>query len=161
MALFIFFMTFLISAVAFAYPNVGDKVQWTGSVSRADGNYVPVKIIKEVTAFDKNSAKWTVKYETTIGQETTTKMLEVDSLFSPDRYKEIIAHCEEQGGILEKVAAPAGTYETCKITTTTSEGISIERWWGNIPFGVVGKNTRSPQDTKNPQLDIESLLAGL
>lgn len=157
---FTFCFALLLSGAVFAYPNIGDKVQWTGVVSQPNGGSTEVKISKEVISFDKKTSKWTVKYEATMGAETTTKLIEEEDLFSPKRYKEIIAQCTSQGGVLEKVKAPAGTYETCKITTTTSEGTLVEKWWGNIPFGVVSKNTRAP-NAGGTKPDLNSVIAGL
>lgn len=156
---FIFSFMLLFSLESYSYPEVGDKVRWTGSVN-TQGGQTSVNITKEVVSYNKDTKKWIVRYEVIMGEEKITKLLEVDELYSPERYKEILSHCSSQGGTLEKITAPAGTYETCKISTTTADGILIEKWWGNIPFGVVGKNTRDIT-TKSNKLDLNSIVAGL
>nr|WP_295902440.1 hypothetical protein [uncultured Bdellovibrio sp.] len=159
--LFTFFFATLLAGTAFAYPNVGDKVQWTGTVKQPDGSLMEVKIIKEVTSFNKKENKWTVKYEATMGSETSTQLIQVDNLYSPDRYKEMMANCMLQGGTVEKISTPAGNYDTCKMTTVASDGSTVEKWWGNIPFGVVSKSTRTNNTAVLKKPDLNSVIAGL
>ncbi|WP_253721008.1 DUF333 domain-containing protein [Bdellovibrio bacteriovorus] len=152
------------SLQAWAYPSVGDKVQWTGTVQQRDGTQKSVRIVKEVVKFDKDTKKWTVKYEATMGNDVVSEHLEVTDLYSPERFKQILANCVTNGGILEKVEAPpAGTYDTCKMTTKNADGSIVEKWWGNIPFGVVSKSTKAV--VKGKKLadipDLQSIVAGL
>ncbi len=160
MKLLIFFSLFLFSCLSEAYPSVGDKVKWTGSVNTLEGGVTPVIITKEVVKFNSASKKWTVKYEAAMGEDRTSKLIEVEELYSPTKFKEILAKCEAEGGLREKVTAPAGTYETCKMTVTTEDGVRVEKWWGDIPFGVVGKNTQDLKTRAN-KLDLNSIVAGL
>ncbi|WP_374073522.1 hypothetical protein [Bdellovibrio bacteriovorus] len=159
--IFTFFFATLLAAAAFGYPNVGNKVQWTGEVTHPDGTSVEVKIVKEVIAQDRKTKKWTVKFVATMGSETTTQIIEVDSLYSPERYKEIMANCILQGGKIEKITTPAGMYDTCKMTMVTADGSTVEKWWGDIPFGVVSKNTRDASTGEVKKPDLNSVVAGL
>ncbi|WII71657.1 hypothetical protein QJS83_14405 [Bdellovibrio sp. 22V] len=157
----IFSFSILFGSTVLAYPNVGDKVSWTGSINQADGTVVPVKITKEVIDYNKSTKKWSVKYEATMGKETSTQLLDVDNLYSKERYKEIISKCESQGGKIEVITTDPGIYETCKMTIVTPEGVVVEKWWGNIPFGVVSKNTRNEKPSKYEKPDLDSIIAGL
>lgn len=154
-------LSILLAAVSFAYPNVGDKVRWEGSINLVDGSTTPIKIVKEVLKHDPETKKWTVKYETTLGHDVSSEISEVDELFSPDKFKELIAHCTANGGTLQTFKAPAGTYETCKTTTVNSEGVTVEKWWGNIPFGIVSKATKDSRNIKTKKPDVRSVIADL
>ncbi|WP_415063926.1 hypothetical protein [Bdellovibrio sp.] len=153
-------LIFLCVTQGLAYPGVGDKVQWTGTIRLLDGSNTPVHISKEVSAFNARTHMWTIKLETTLGEKKSSKVMEVAELYTPEKFKTLIAGCLSQGGVLEKITAPAGTYETCKITETTPEGLVVEKWWGDIPFGVVSKSTKD-FTTKVDLKDLDSLLAGL
>lgn len=155
----IFLLFFLLARVGMAYPDVGDKVSWTGEIISAHGAKQAVHITKEVLA-KKNETQWQVKITATVGTNKTEQILTVDELFTPEKYNALMSSCQTNGGVLEKLAAPAGTYDTCKMTTTLSDGTVVERWWGDIPFGVVSKSTRTagPGDT---QPDLNSIVAGL
>lgn len=152
---------FLYTLHGHAYPSVGDKVKWEGSINLIDGSTTPIQITKEVLKFDPEIKKWIVKYQSTVGPDTSTEIVEAENLFSPEQYQELISGCTSKGGVLQKFTAPAGTYETCKMTTTTSEGVVIEKWWGNIPFGVVSKATKDPRNIKITKPNIKSVIADL
>ncbi|MGZ3774434.1 MAG: hypothetical protein ACXVCY_11275 [Pseudobdellovibrionaceae bacterium] len=159
----LFFFTFFLfyGLQTYAYPNVGDKVKWEGNISLIDGSTTPVQIVKEVLKYNPQAKKWTVRYQATIGKNTSTEINEVDELYSPEKFKTLLAECTSHGGVLQKFKAPAGTYETCKITTTNSEGVVVEKWWGDIPFGVVSKATKDSRDFKDKKIDPTSLIADL
>lgn len=152
---------FLFATQSYAYPDIGDKVKWEGSINLIDGSTTPIQITKEVLKYNQSTKKWTIKYQATVGNNTSTETNEVDELFSPDKYKEIISNCTTKGGVLQKFKAPAGTYETCKITTINSEGVQVEKWWGDIPFGVVSKATKDTRDLKQKKPDVNSVIADL
>lgn len=161
MAIYFSILSFLFITQSFAYPNVGDKVKWEGSINLIDGSITPVQITKEVLKFDSETKKWTVKFQVSVAKETSTEITEVEDLFSPDKYKELISNCSSKGGVLQNFTAPAGTYETCKMTTTTSDGVVIEKWWGNIPFGIVSKATKDSRNIKANKPDLRSVIADL
>ncbi|XGC79595.1 hypothetical protein ACES2L_09680 [Bdellovibrio bacteriovorus] len=150
-----------LASYAGAYPNVGDKVTWNGTMNMVDGTKEEIKITKEVLAFNKETRKWTVKYDADIGKDRTSKISEVEDLYSPEKYKEILASCVQKGGILEDITTSVGMYKTCKLTSIGSDGSIVEKWWGNLPFGVVSRKTQdaSSQIAKRP--DLNSILTGL
>lgn len=154
-------LTILMTSATHAYPNVGDKVSWTGTLSTLNGVINPVKITKEVISQDSKKNLWKVRIEATVGKEKTSEVLELKELYSPTNFKSILAECEKNGGTREKLTAPAGTYDTCKMSMTTADGTLVERWWGDIPFGVVSKNTRDTGKTPAPKSDLDSIIAGL
>ncbi|WP_374030474.1 hypothetical protein [Bdellovibrio bacteriovorus] len=153
--------TTLFITTALAYPNVGDKVSWTGTMSTVNGETNAVKITKEVIGHDEKKNIWKIKIEAVVGTEKTSETMEISDLYSPAKYKALIADCVKNGGTLEKLIAPAGTYDTCKMSMTMADGTMVERWWGDIPFGVVSKNTRDSGKMPISKPDLNSIIAGL
>lgn len=141
-----------------AYPNIGDKVQWTGTLTQQDGKSLPVRITKEIIQHDEPTNKWKIKYEVSLGLTSATKIIDEELQFNQNTLKEILKTCVEKGGQREEVSTSAGKYQTCRLKEKTPDGFVIEKWWGDIPFGVVGKTTIAP--SAKP-LDAESLLVGL
>lgn len=143
----------LLLSFAHAYPRIGDKVQWTGLLQLKSGDTSPVQITKEVVNFDETTKKWRVKYVAHVGDKITTEFIETDELYSPEKHKKMISGCHDQGGKLEDVATSIGKYQTCKITTQTARGMTVDKWWGDIPFGVVSRNTRESAEVETPDLN--------
>ncbi|WP_413574842.1 hypothetical protein ACLVWU_11445 [Bdellovibrio sp. HCB290] len=127
-----------------AYPSIGDKVTWSGTFKDTQGKTSEIKITKEVISFNSDSKQWKVKKDTKVGDETVTETLETADLFTPDKFKEVLKTCVQQGGVIETLETNPGKYETCKTSTTDARGVIIEKWWGDIPFGIVSKSTRGP-----------------
>lgn len=155
----IFTMALSYAFFAPAYPHIGDKVQWKGSFKLRSGDVTPMHIVKEVVGFDEASKKWKVKYVATVGNQVTTEFIETSELYSPEKHKAMISKCQTLGGTIEKVTAPAGVYETCKLISKTPDGMTEEKWWGDIPFGVVGRNTTDSGKNESP--DLNAIARGL
>lgn len=151
----------LASLFANAYPDIGDKVTWSGDFKTADGKTSEIRITKEVVGFEKSSKIWKVKIDTKLGEEILTETIESADLFSPAKYKELLASCEKNGGVIETLKTNPGNYKTCKISTTNEDGIVIEKWWGDIPFGVVSKATKVPTNVANSESALRVATKGL
>ncbi|WP_413581858.1 hypothetical protein [Bdellovibrio sp. HCB288] len=141
---FAFTFVMLSGFAAMAYPNVGDKVTWSGNFKDTQGVTTEIHITKEVVGFNSDTKQWKVKKHTKVGKEDATETIEVADLYNPEKYKEVLENCEKQGGVIETLETNPGKYKTCKISTTDSSGVVIEKWWGDIPFGIVSKSTRGP-----------------
>ncbi|MEK2688377.1 hypothetical protein [Bdellovibrio sp. GT3] len=148
-----YLFTFVIfySAIVQAYPNIGDKVTWSGNIKTATGNTSEVQITKEVIGFNSSSKLWKVKVHTKLGSESLSETIESADLFTPEKYKETLANCQKNGGTIETLQTTPGKYETCKLSTTNEDGTIIENWWGDIPFGIVSKETRVPATITNSE----------
>lgn len=143
-----------------AYPAVGDKVTWSGNLKRVDGTDYNIKITKEVVAFDAKESSWKIKVDAIMGQQKSSDIFITKDLYSPKQYKELLANCTSKGGSLESLKLDIGEYQTCKLTTMAEDGTRIEKWWGDIPFGVISKTTRdSGQVAQTPEL--KAILTGL
>ena len=143
-----------------AYPSVGDKVSWMGEINR-NGESLDVKITKEILSHDEKNNLWKIRIDASIGSENNSHIVETSDMYTPDQFKGIIADCVRKGGKLEKLNAPAGSYNTCKMSTTLADGTLVERWWGDIPFGVVSKSTRDSGKIPVAKPDLDSIIAGL
>ncbi|WP_413293539.1 hypothetical protein ACLSU7_00380 [Bdellovibrio sp. HCB185ZH] len=157
---FAFTFVTLGSLQAMAYPSVGDKVTWSGDFKTAEGVASEVQIIKEVVAYNKDTKVWTVKINTRVGQETSTQTIETADLYTPAKYSAMLTQCKDKGGVLETLETNPGKYKTCKITTTEN-GVVIEKWWGDIPFGIVSKATRAPTGVNGNDSPLNVATRGL
>ncbi|WP_413557427.1 hypothetical protein [Bdellovibrio sp. HCB209] len=158
---FLFTFVTLTSLFAKAYPSIGDKVTWSGDFKNAEGKSSEIHITKEVIAFEKSTKTWKVKINTKIGDETLAETIETADLFSPDKYKETLASCEKNGGVIETLETNPGKYKTCKISITNADGVIIEKWWGDIPFGIVSKATKVPPTVANSEAALRVAAQGL
>ncbi|MDG0816686.1 hypothetical protein [Bdellovibrio svalbardensis] len=146
---------------ALAYPSVGDKVTWSGEVQRVDGTSYSIQITKEVIEHDKKDNKWKVKVDAIMGAEKTSDIFESNELYSPSQYKNLLAGCTSKGGTIEDLKLSIGTYKTCKLTTTSEDGTLVEKWWGDIPFGVISKTTKDSGQVAKQNPALKSILVGL
>lgn len=153
--------TLFASIQAFAYPSVGDKVTWNGEFQRVDGTSYNIQITKEVVAFNKKENTWKVKVDAVMGSEKTSDVFESKDLYSPSQYKALLADCTNQGGVIEDLKLNIGTYKTCKISTTTEDGTLVEKWWGDIPFGVISKTTKDSGQVAKHDPELKAVLVGL
>ncbi len=156
----IFTFVMLASTLVHAYPSIGDKVTWSGDFINTAGVISEIQIIKEVVAYNQDTKIWTVKINTKVGTESSTETIETGDLFTPAKYSELLTHCKKNGGVLETLETNPGKYKTCK-TTTTENGVVIEKWWGDIPFGIVSKATRAPTGMKPVDSPLRVAVQGL
>lgn len=154
-------VSFLFCASAFAYPAVGDKVEWAGSIDRLDGTSTQIKVVKEVLSHDTVTKKWTIKKDVTINSETTSETKIEETLYSPEQYKQTLANCEANSGKIEEITVPAGTFKSCMLTSISADGTVDEKWWGDAPFGVVRRNLTEGTNGTTTNLDLNSIINGL
>lgn len=146
---------------AMGYPAIGDKVTWSGELQQSDGFIHKVQITKEVLAFDKDKKLWTIKVEALLGTQKTSEVFEIENLYSPEQYKDLMSKCVSKQGILEELHLDVGTYKTCKLSSTTPGGTRVEKWWGDLPFGIVSKTTLERESIDHHAPDIRTVLIGL
>ncbi|MFS4458503.1 hypothetical protein [Bdellovibrio sp. HCB2-146] len=148
---------------AWAYPKVGDKAEWAGTIVSGDGTSVAVKVTKEVMSFNETTKKWTVKEEKTIGDKMETETNEVSRLYSSEDYTKVIAMCESKGGKLESITVPAGTYNTCSYTKSDKgkdDDETVTKWIGDVPFAIVKKVKDDKEDKEVTTLELQSVTLG-
>lgn len=149
--LFIVLMTHL----AFAYPAVGDRVEWQGEIINKDGQKQAVTFQKEVVAFNSKESLWSVKHTTLHGETPIeSKTLEEKALYTPEKYQALMKACERKGGSIEEIEATTGKYRSCKIVSHKADGTVVETWWSDLPFGIVERKTHTPLGTVSSAFDL-------
>jgi hypothetical protein len=162
---FMMVKTFLAGAVLFgaslamAYPAVGDKVEWTGSVVSSNGTSVPVKITKEVLSYNDTTKKWTVKEDKIVGDKTETETKEKSWMFDSAKYAKLIAECVSKGGTLEDITVAGGTFSTCGYSKTDDDEVK-QRWIGDVPWGIVKSIETDNDDGEVKTLELSSITLG-
>ena len=157
--------SFLAGAVLFgaslsmAYPAVGDKVEWTGSIAYSNGTSVPVKVTKEVLSYNDTTKKWTVREDKIVGDKIESETEEKKWLFDSAKYAKIIAECVTKGGALEDVTVPGGTFATCTFTKTDDDETK-QKWIGDVPWGVVKSVENDMEDGEIKTLELSSITLG-
>ncbi|MNT63603.1 hypothetical protein D3C72_2014350 [compost metagenome] len=82
-------------------------------------------------------------------------------MYSPEQYQQTIANCESNSGKIEEITVPAGTFKSCMLTTIGSDGTVDEKWWGDVPYGVVRRNLTEGTKGATTKLDLNSIINGL
>ncbi|AHZ85466.1 hypothetical protein [Bdellovibrio bacteriovorus] len=156
-------IVFLAANYAIAYPMVGDKVEWTGTVVGTDGTSMDAKGSKEILEQDPTTMKWLVKSWYMVGKWEKMETKYTKKMYTPEKWAMISTHCVAHGGVLEDVTVPAGTYSTCKMTKThdlmdkDDDDGTTTMWWGDVPFGVVKVMHTGEKGTKTFELSTVTL----
>ena len=150
--------TLLAGAMAFAYPSVKDQSTLVGVYTDASGARTDFTQTLLITAFDEPKLMYTVKVTavTSKGQtETQEQQVSEDDLMNGDLVKYLLENCAAQGGKLDKVTVPAGTFDTCALPT--QDGTT---WVGDVIFGIV-KVENKASDGSTMSLQLQSFVDGL
>ncbi|MBO9668464.1 MAG: hypothetical protein J7501_16820 [Bdellovibrio sp.] len=149
-----------VSSFAFAYPTLGDKVEWTGAEVKLDGTSTPITVTKEVTKWDDATMMWTVKVDMTKGDQTSTKEVMTKCLWSPESWTMMKENCVMEGGTLESVTVDAGTYDSCRMNTVSDDGSVTKKWWGDVPFGLIKKEMTDVKAGTKTTVGIKTITPG-
>jgi hypothetical protein len=132
---------FLVSGIAAAaYPTIGDTAVYTmnGSGTLTLSN----------KGFDSSTNQWTIFEDIGNGNMGYAYWSE-DEIFHQAQVLDVLAHCETYGGATETITVPAGTFKTCKISSS-----DVAAWIADVPFGEA--KFVSPQMT----LELKSYTNG-
>lgn len=162
-------LVFLAANYAVAYPMVGDKAEWKGSVVGTDGTSTEVLGSKEILEQDPTTMKWLVKSWMKMGKWERMETKETKKMYTPEKWTKIQTNCVAKGGVLEDVTVPAGTFSTCKFTKTDEDFMPMGKhddddgtmtmWWGDVPFGVV-KATYVSESGKTKTIELSTVTLG-
>lgn len=125
---------FLFPRVSLAFPIIGDYALFDG-VAQTDLGQVNYESSMEVTAIGPEAGMITITSKYIIGGQEQS----IDTAAHAETYLELNAtvdHCSEAGGILETITVPAGTFDTCHMSNTSSNA-QIDFWFGKVPFALV------------------------
>lgn len=153
-------LVFLASSFAMAYPMVGDKSEWTGTVVGPNGTK-EAKASMEVLSQDPTTMMWRVKSWIQVGTWEGWQTRDKKSLYTPERWADILANCESKGGVVGEITVPAGTFNTCMMTEMKNNrdtDHSAVVYWGDVPFGVV--KVVKTHYGKVKTLELSSVVSG-
>ncbi|QDK37021.1 hypothetical protein [Bdellovibrio sp. NC01] len=150
----------LAPTLAFAYPAVGDKAEWSGFKHNWDGTATPMKVTMTVTAWDDATKTWTVTKDVMVDTTTTTTTMMTKCLPTPESAAMILAKCVEMGGRLESVTTPTGTYNTCAGFMGSPETKLMKTWMADVPFGMVKKWMSDATDSSTTTMELTAVTLG-
>ncbi len=133
-----FFVAFLMSQAALAYPAVGDYVKYTGEIKLASGERLPLTAEIELTAFDAAKNAYTVKSMFSLGDqaETTEEAVDAIDLLSSSAIRGLVENCVSNGGQTSEAMVPAGRFDVCVIGQSDGQAKTTYSI-GDVPFAIV------------------------
>ncbi len=149
----------LAATQALAYPTIGDKAEWTGTMVTQDGMSVPVIVIKEVMSYDETTMKWTVHTTKMVGDKVENETKEMFHMYTPEKYQKMIQNCVVHGGTLEDVTVGAGTYSVCSMERECGH-VKKAMSYGDVPFGIVKKMVTDEMDGSVKTMELTSVTLG-
>lgn len=154
----VLFFLILSASSAWAFPGVGDRVEWFASATFAnEGKLVSVAFLQsnEVLGFDSTAQMYTLEQSLDLPngeQQTEQKQVALAEMVSSQAIEQILASCVEQGGSLETIEVLAGKFDTCALAQDGGSKV----WLGRIPFGIVKQII--PANGENPAITLEAML---
>lgn len=153
----IFISTLMLSLIASAYPNVGDKTEFKGTSSKRGAATQEFTASREFLAHDPTSGNWTVKEELVSGTTTWTKTSETKVAYTHDDFVNILKSCIAEGGTLETITLPFGYLDTCMLRADDIDMPLFDQfkddpndrkgtlyvWFGDVPSGIVKSHYRT------------------
>jgi len=128
----------LASIQALAFPKVGDRAHFVGTLAAADGSTAAITLTLEITEYDSAADKYKVARTITNSAQPTLVPVTSESWSSPAELASdaelaaLLAGCTQRGGVLENITVKAGRFDTCKIS---HDAVTIH--FGNVPFGIL------------------------
>ena len=155
MKAFLSTLVFLGMSSAYAYPTVGDKVEFK-MTEVEDAQTKEVTGSVEVVGYNDISKKWTLQKTWMKNGKEKTHQQETTMMFTPEKAQEILTNCESGGGKLEDVTVAAGTFASCLVVKEHGDETK-HIWWADVPFGVVKaieteKDPNEAEETKTYEL---------
>lgn len=148
------------SSFAMAYPVIGDKVEYQGTIKKDPNPEKAINIKMEIKSFDAQKQEWIIQQDTTVDGRTYSETEDIDAndMFTPERVQYVLTNCAARGGVLESVTVPAGTFDSCKLTKANSEE-SKEVWIAAVPFGIVKMIDHDIEDGEHLAVELQSFTA--
>lgn len=123
--------TLLSCAVATAMPKIGDYSSMNVTLNSAAVGTVE----NELISFDAATNQFTERTTQTIAGNRSVSNVTTSGV-TDALIAQILATCSSQGGTLQTITEPAGTFNTCA-APVNSNGTVGTMWVGAVPFGIV------------------------
>jgi hypothetical protein len=147
--------SFVFALTAQATPKLGDYASYDATVTNNGQSFV-VRIQRELIREDAANAQFLERQTVELpGQpaEATESWNPADAFLSDAFIAEALGKCSENGGALQAVTVPAGTFDTCALPYETDEEMGTA-FIAKVPFGLA----RIDSVRKSDGLTISSLL---
>jgi len=138
MKVFFALVGILATTAAQATPKVGDFVIYDLKMG-LDGQSAEGILQVELADFDASSNAYLEKQLFALNGETPQAMEEwktADDYLNDQTIDAILANCQDNGGLSQKIQVAAGEFDTCAITFDNEESKGVI-WVGKVPFGTV------------------------
>lgn len=140
----------VITSAALAMPAVGDKATYNGTTIQAGTTYNFV-VENAIISQDATTGFFNIDQTLTYNGQTQVKSIQEDPANLPTdaAVSSYLTNCTMIGGKLETITVPAGTFDTCSVTTDTGT-----LWIAQVPFGIA-KSVRGDE-----QIELQSFAHG-
>jgi hypothetical protein len=132
------FAVTIISAAAFAWPTVGDQVNYDFTVE-SNGQSLAGQMSVAVESVNPASDSVGIVTNFTIAgqnqrQASNARLSEMTNLATSVPF--VLANCQASGGQPEAVSTPAGVFQACKVAMNDGSRTGFT-WVANVKFGFV------------------------
>lgn len=125
----------LASMIAEATPALGDKSVYDVTLAKG-GQSMAGTVTFELTNYNKATNSWTQTSTTEFNsqKQTQTETIQGKDLLDDATIDTVLGNCAARGGKTETVTSPAGSFPSCAVPVTNSDGTGTV-WVSKVPFG--------------------------
>lgn len=135
----------LVSASAFARPNIGDYAEFDVKIKEKGGTKYRGISTTYLESYESQKKRFGRLFLLSVnGGDYNKAQLDYvtsEELMPEEKVNEILKNCAASGGRLEKIKVKAGKFDTCKMKLSESDEARCYAWIGQVPFGVVQMGT--------------------
>ena len=156
----IFLGLFLLSTSAFAMPSVGDVAEYDATVTTSQGGPYPGVFTQKLTEFNASTQQFHLVRTVNFGQaQSSEEWVGVGQLVSDQLVSGVLAQCPQNGGTLETVSVPAGTFSTCAVPYDDAQSKGM-LWVGAATFGIIKSQNYDKKSQQQSNLSLKSYHPG-
>lgn len=137
----------LFSTAAYATPQAGDAAAYNATI-QVNGQQMLADLTVELTSFNVRDGKFLERQTLTFsGQapQVSEEWKAYDEYLNDATIDGLLANCAANNGVLETIAVPAGTFNTCKIAFNNDQTQGYI-WVAKVPFGFAQMITQRKAD---------------
>jgi hypothetical protein len=142
-------------------PAINNEATYVGEIGSDPSSMVPFDMSMKLVSLDSQRRQYLRETTTTVdGQsQTSNDWIDQGELFSTSSFPQILTTCRLMGGSPTRVTIPAGTFDSCQVTTSDATQISVV-WLAAVPFGYVRHESVSRVDGTRSQMTLQSFTFG-